>query len=101
MRILPFKLYQVVGESMAPLLKPDQKLLGWRWFSHLRTGQIVVLKHNQPKFLIKRLKKIKSGVVWVEGENKAVSTDSRSFGWMPRTNVEAVILTWPPTKRQS
>ena len=54
-----------------------------------KLGDIVVLKHpQQERLLLKYITKEKLDeskyLYWVEGLNKTESSDSRSFGWVPR-----------------
>ena len=85
----PLHLYRVAGESMLPTYKPNDTLLGWHWFRP-RVGQVVVARRGRP--LIKRITKIEPGRVWLQGDNLVGSTDSRHFGPVARTQVEAVII---------
>jgi nickel-type superoxide dismutase maturation protease len=82
-------LYRIEGESMLPALRPGQLVLGCRWI-HPRSGQVVVARRNVR--VIKRVTKIMSDGLWLEGDNAAVSTDSRHFGAVPGDQIEAVIL---------
>lgn len=68
----------VVGEKLSFLL------------SYPKVGQIVLLSHPLEKglVLLKRIIKSKkeenTWLYWVEGDNPSVSSDSRSFGWVPQ-----------------
>lgn len=64
---------------MFPALKEGQDVLVWTWFFKLKAGDIVVIK-IRGKEIIKRIKKIKGSQIFIEGDNKAESTDSRNFG---------------------
>ncbi|MBW4061170.1 S26 family signal peptidase [Candidatus Saccharibacteria bacterium] len=77
--------------SMAPSYQPGQILIGWRW-GRARAGRVAVIRHGQP--IIKRLIHRIHNDWWVEGDNKAVSTDSRQFGPIAASEIEAVII-WP------
>jgi nickel-type superoxide dismutase maturation protease len=88
-RLWPLGFYRVAGDSMRPTFAPGDTLVGWRWFRP-RAGQVVVAHHNQP--LIKRVKSVHPDHVWLEGDNAAASTDSRTFGLVPRAQLEAVII---------
>ncbi len=86
----PLHLYRVAGESMLPTYQPGDTLLGLRWFSP-RAGQVVVAMH-QGRPLIKRIAKLDSHGVWLEGDNPGRSTDSRHFGPLAPSRLEARIV---------
>lgn len=85
--------FVVKGQSMEPLYKEGDFVLLDK-LSYLmfrpRLGDIVVLRHPQEerrlilKYVI--LEKMEGDrlLYWVEGVNKEGSSDSRSFGWVPR-----------------
>lgn len=69
---------------MTPTLFPKQKILVWL-FGNLRTGNIVVLKDpRNGRLLVKRIMQIDKEKLFVEGDNKKESTDSRHFGWVSK-----------------
>ena len=86
----PFHIYRVSGTSMLPTYQPEDTLLGFRWFTP-RIGQVVVLSHLG-RSIIKRITKIDGSAIWVEGDNGPKSTDSRNFGYVDRSEVEARII---------
>ncbi len=90
MKFWPLALYRVAGDSMRPTYVPGDTLLGWRWFRP-QVGQVVVAHAGQP--LIKRVRQVLPDTVWLEGDNPAASTDSRHFGPVSRSGLEAVIIT--------
>ena len=53
-------------------------------FSRPKIGQIVVLKDPRDcsRLVLKRIGAIQNSFLWVEGDNKERSTDSRDFGWV-------------------
>ncbi len=53
-------------------------------FSRPKVGQSVVLKdpRDPSRHLIKRITAVRDSFLWVEGDNKERSTDSRNFGWV-------------------
>ena len=55
-------------------------------------GKIVlVVRDNYPGvFFIKRVKKVSSEGIWVEGDNLAASTDSRTWGYLQPHEIVAV-----------
>ena len=87
----PLGLYRVSGQSMTPTYQPGDLLLGWRWFKpHL--DQVVVVQTRE-RTIIKRIKRLDAKTVWLEGDNAAASTDSRSFGSVALQQIQAVIIT--------
>ncbi|MGJ3247865.1 MAG: nickel-type superoxide dismutase maturation protease [Elainellaceae cyanobacterium] len=78
--------FRVTGNSMAPLLQPDEEVLVDLNAYHRtspRLGDIVVAEHpHRPGFrLIKRIVSIDDcGRYFLEGDNRSESTDSRAFG---------------------
>src|SRR5688500_5316632 len=97
MKLFPYKLYQVVGYSMSPTLRPGDRVLGRRWFINPKIGDIVIVSKVQPwkrsmlGALIKRVKDVRDNQYWVEGEESRPSMDSRQFGWKSKEQIEAVI----------
>ena len=75
---------------MYPVLKAGEELL-LRPLSRTesaRVGDIVVL--NDPRGgrqLVKRVVRVEADEIWVEGDNRLDSTDSRTFGAVPRASV--------------
>lgn len=86
---------------MAPtLLEGDWLVVSWAKepaIPALKPGKVYVIERaDRPGiFVIKRLLEIgngeNSGKVWVEGDNEA-STDSRQWGWIPETELRALVL---------
>jgi phage repressor protein C with HTH and peptisase S24 domain len=88
-RLCPIGIYRVSGASMQPGYEPGDTLLGLRWFRP-RPGQVVVLRRDRP--LIKRVGRLDDGRVWLLGDNRAHSTDSRHFGPVREFELEARII---------
>jgi phage repressor protein C with HTH and peptisase S24 domain len=86
---LPVCFYRVQGSSMLPTFRHGDTLIGWRW-GRPRVGRIVVAIRERP--LVKRIVRINAGEVWLEGDNATGSTDSRHFGPLPISRVEATIV---------
>ena len=65
-----------------------------------RAGDVVVLRHptESARLILKYITRVKEDghefLYWVEGLNKEESSDSRSFGWIPRRMIrgKAVII---------
>jgi phage repressor protein C with HTH and peptisase S24 domain len=89
----PLWIYRVAGESMLPTYRPGDTLLGLRWFSP-RAGQVVVAMRGR-RLLIKRIIKIEGSAIWLEGDNPGSSTDSRHFGPLTTTDLQACIIARP------
>jgi len=97
---------EVVGESMAPTLLPGDRLLVART-RRVRAGDLVVVADPRvgDRDLVKRVVWAGAGsggrpVVWVEGDNPGASTDSRTFGPVPRDRVrQKVVWRYGPPAR--
>jgi nickel-type superoxide dismutase maturation protease len=78
----PISRFTVNGNSMAPTLTPGQDIISFNW-AYLgrkpKAGEIIVLNLNG-KDIVKRVVKIEDKEVYVEGDNRKESTDSRDFG---------------------
>jgi nickel-type superoxide dismutase maturation protease len=82
-----FIVRRVAGDSMAPTLTQGAIVLAWRP-RRLAVGDIVVLRHKGLE-KIKRITAIQDEQIFVTGDNLHASTDSRHFGWLPRSTVIA------------
>lgn len=69
-------------------------------FFRPKVGHIVVLRDPRDSFrlILKRITAIKDSLLWVEGDNKGRSTDSRDFGWVEQWLIlgKALIIGKPP-----
>lgn len=83
------KLYRVEGRSMLPTFGEGTLLLGSALITP-RPGHVVVLRHEP--LSVKRVAHASDSGFWVEGDNPPASTDSRSFGYVQRKDIEAVIF---------
>ena len=103
--------FKVKGQSMEPLCKEGDFVLLDK-LSYLmfrpRVGDMVVLSHPQEdRLILKYITRAKaaenSSLYWVEGLNKESSSDSRSFGWIPREAIlgKALIIGKPRTSKFS
>ena len=92
----------VEGPSMLPTLRPGDCLLV-RPARRVRPGSVVVARFpSRPGLLVvKRAVRPQDGLWWVEGDNPAVTDDSRRYG--PAEVVAVVALRyWPlPPRRLS
>lgn len=79
---------------MLPTLKTGQDILCFNWayiFSRPKIGDIVVIRH-QGKEMIKRIQKYDDRQVFVTGDNKKESTDSRNFGLIDKSNIIGKVI---------
>jgi|SRR5579885_2755252 len=86
----PLVVRRIEGTSMWPTLVPGRLVVGRRWFSHVRPGDVIIFRH-QGLEKIKRVQRVEAGQVFVVGDNPDTSTDSRHFGWIPARAVVAKI----------
>lgn len=83
------RVYKVRGYSMLPAFRPADLLVG-SGLIRPKPNHIAVLKRGP--LSIKRLKRIDKNGIWAEGDNRSASTDSRSYGPVQRSDIEAVIF---------
>lgn len=84
---------KVVGHSMEPTLKQNQIVIVSSipyLFRKPKIGDIVVLKRQ--KYIIKRIAAIKKEQVFVVGDNKKESRDSREFGWIKKDRILGKVI---------
>lgn len=94
MKIFPIVHFTVHGQSMFPTLKPGQDVLCFNWayiFSKPKKGDIVVIEH-QGKEIIKRVHLYHDRGIFVQGDNKKGSTDSRSFGPVDKSKIIGKVI---------
>lgn len=78
-------LRKVEGDSMLPTFRAGQVVVV-SMVRRFKVGDIVVAFMDRRE-VIKRVTKIKEGAVFLEGDNKKASTDSRELGWLPDRHV--------------
>ena len=87
------KIFKVRDRSMEPYLNSGDYVLATRLYAKLKEGDTVVLKHPaKPMTIIKRVKKIVPGSLYVAGDNQQLSEDSRSFGLVRMQNVLGKVI---------
>ncbi len=90
-----FERREVTGASMTPTLSPGDRVLFRRIGRRpVRDGSIVLVvdPRDGATELIKRVTAVDGQVAWVVGDNPGASTDSRTFGWVPRAHLRAVMV---------
>jgi nickel-type superoxide dismutase maturation protease len=93
-----FYLRRVVGESMHPTLRENQLILVSR-ARDFKVGDVVVAFMNSRE-VIKRIDKYTEGQVFLVGDNKEQSSDSRTYGWLVDSHIEGKII-WPRISTKS
>ena len=95
----PVRLLVVDGASMAPALAPGDRLLVVRL--RLRVGDVVALRDPRDgRVVLKRVAAMDAAGVTVLGDNAEHSTDSRTYGPVPRAAVLGrAVYRYAPTTR--
>lgn len=94
--------FVVAGPSMAPTLRPGDRLVVRRWPRRAVAGAMVVVADpREPRRLVvKRVEDVRAGVLTLLGDNPAASTDSRSWGAVPVAAVRGrVVYRYAPPGR--
>ncbi len=81
---------------MIPALWPGQYVVGLR-FGRPREGSVVIAQHMNRE-IVKRVERLTKTEVYLIGDHKTSSTDSRDYGTLPRDVVRAVVI-WPRLKQ--
>lgn len=79
---------------MAPWLRPGDVVVVWQP-ARPRPAEgtvVVVALPGRPSAVKRLVLRAPDGTVWVEGDNRAASTDSRSLGWLPPAAVRGRVL---------
>lgn len=84
---------RVHGDSMLPAFRPGRIVVGTGYYSVLKLGDAVIVRHGGLE-KIKRVHLISKDHLFLTGDNEEHSTDSRSFGWLHVSAVRAKVL-WP------
>jgi len=87
---------RVEGNSMVPVLKSGDIVFARKiHHMHIYANSIVIANING-KEIIKRVGIVKNGKVFLIGDNKAASTDSRTFGLVSCSVVLGKVVFWVP-----
>jgi phage repressor protein C with HTH and peptisase S24 domain len=85
-------LRRVQGSSMLPNFKPG-KLVVFVRRRFYKPGDLVLVRHGGLE-KIKRIQKINGSRVFITGDKKKASTDSRHFGQLPLSSIKAAKRSW-------
>jgi nickel-type superoxide dismutase maturation protease len=98
----PLRRVAVHGDSMRPALEPGDRLLVVG-FLRPRPGDIVAVVDPREgrRVMVKRVSAVDAAGLTVLGDDPTASTDSRTFGPVPRHLVlgRAVYRYWPEARR--
>lgn len=87
---------QVKGLSMLPSLREDRLVVAHKKAPY-QVGDVVVISHEGLE-KIKRISAVTDDMVYVTGDNKQASTDSRHFGWLSMESIKGKVI-WPRITR--
>ena len=79
-----------MGKSMLPTLRPGQVVFAWH-SRNFKPGQVVIA-FVDGREVIKRISRIDNGQVYLQGDNTDPKSGSQSYGPLPDTKVEAVVV---------
>ena len=85
-----FSRYEVKGRSMEPFFSEGDRVLLLRT-KNIKKGDIAVFSTPE-RDCIKRVAAVKDDEFFVEGDNKAASTDSRHYGTVNKEQVVGKVL---------
>jgi phage repressor protein C with HTH and peptisase S24 domain len=85
-------LRRVVGDSMNPAYRNGQTVIITRARNHKKGDVVIAFVDNRES--LKRITNIENGKVFLEGDNKDNSTDSRSYGWIQDRHIVGKVF-WP------
>ena len=98
----PVRRVAVHGDSMRPVLEPGDRLVVVGVLKP-RPGDVVAVADPRDgrRVLVKRVAAVDPGGITVLGDDPTASTDSRTFGPVPRALVlgRAVYRYWPEARR--
>lgn len=89
-----FRVTVVQGYSMQPTLENGSVLI-CNTLATPQVGDIVVIRPFVAvgdQFIIKRITDIQDNKIFVQGDNRENSYDSRSFGWLDMNQVLGVVI---------
>lgn len=88
-----FRRIEVVGQSMLPAFEPGDRLLAVK-LPRIRPGDVVAVvdPRDSRRLLVKRVRSVAEGKLELRGDHDSASTDSRTFGPVPRSAVAGTVV---------
>lgn len=80
---------RVAGTSMTPALMPGMVVVAFR--RRIRPGDVVIARQGDRE-VIKRVRRIASECVYLEGDNRFESTDSRHYGGLEKRAILGTVM---------
>ena len=80
---------RVAGSSMAPTLFEGDVVVAWPWL--VKTGHVVIARQADRE-VIKRVESVSAGKVYLLGDNRQESTDSRHYGKVSRSAILGTVM---------
>lgn len=92
--VLPFARFEILENSMSPFLHShDRVFVISYFFSKPKVGDVIIFKHTTPPYVFcKRISEITTKNVFVTGDNKKLSIDSRKFGYIKKSDIIGKVL---------
>jgi nickel-type superoxide dismutase maturation protease len=93
-RLTPISRFTINGHSMFPTLKEGEDILSFNWAfigRKPKVGEIIVLNYKG-RDMVKRVIKVDGEEIFVEGDNKLASTDSRDFGAVSKQDIIGKVI---------
>ncbi len=75
-------IYRVAERSMEPSIMEGSYVIVNCWPLRMRRDDVVVAKDPYGRIIVKRVKRVKDGKLFLVGDNARRSIDSRRFGWV-------------------
>lgn len=92
----PLQKYRVQGHSMEPLFFEGQTVIINKYSYTFQKPQlrdcVIVQVYSSKKIVLKRITKIKNNNIYLEGDNKHDSMDSKEFGWIEKKQIIGKVI---------